>query len=265
MFVEKTTAVEEVQLVYDGTYEGLLTVVFECYRLKLTPTEIQVQGAPAKDLFANRHPLTITTDKTSAQRVAAGIAKYGGRQTASELYQVFLSENGQREMVVYQYLRLLFEQKKAINAHYHIDVVLQVSQLVKQMGREIHRMHAFVRFQELADGLYFAPIEPDFDVLPLAHQHFVKRYAAMRWCIYDIKRNYGLLYDGGPVQTVVLDMDFIGNTMQLPAEVLSANELTYQQLWKDYFKSTNITERKNLKLHLRHVPSRYWKYLTEKW
>ncbi|WP_317126561.1 DUF4130 domain-containing protein [Chryseobacterium nematophagum] len=26
-----------------------------------------------------------------------------------------------------------------------------------------------------------------------------------------------------------------------------------------------IIERKNLKLHIQHVPRRYWKYLTEKW
>ena len=35
-------------------------------------------------------------------------------------------------------------------------------------------------------------------------------------------------------------------------------------MWKDYFDSTNIKERKNMKLHIRHVPKRYWKYLSEK-
>ena len=45
---------------------------------------------------------------------------------------------------------------------------------------------------------------------------------------------------------------------------LDAQEALYDQLWKDYFKSTNIVERRNIKLHLQHVPKRYWKYLTEK-
>lgn len=31
-----------------------------------------------------------------------------------------------------------------------------------------------------------------------------------------------------------------------------------------HFKSTNITERKNTKLHVQHIPKRYWRYLTEK-
>jgi probable DNA metabolism protein len=42
------------------------------------------------------------------------------------------------------------------------------------------------------------------------------------------------------------------------------DESAYQYLWKNYFTSVNIVSRKNTKLHLRHIPKRYWKYLTEK-
>lgn len=38
----------------------------------------------------------------------------------------------------------------------------------------------------------------------------------------------------------------------------------YQKLWKQYFSSVNISARKNLKLHIQHMPRRYWKYLPEK-
>ena len=42
------------------------------------------------------------------------------------------------------------------------------------------------------------------------------------------------------------------------------DELVFQTLWRDYFKSTNIKSRKNMRLHIQHVPKRYWKYLSEK-
>ena len=45
---------------------------------------------------------------------------------------------------------------------------------------------------------------------------------------------------------------------------LNQTENAYQDLWRVYFKSTNIVERRNLKLHYQHVPLRYWKYLSEK-
>ena len=42
------------------------------------------------------------------------------------------------------------------------------------------------------------------------------------------------------------------------------DEAAYQTMWKAYFQAVTIPERRNLKLHLRHVPKRYWPYLTEK-
>ena len=47
-------------------------------------------------------------------------------------------------------------------------------------------------------------------------------------------------------------------------ELLNEKELHYQKLWIEYFDHTNIKERRNDKLHVQHVPKRYWKYLTEK-
>jgi probable DNA metabolism protein len=45
---------------------------------------------------------------------------------------------------------------------------------------------------------------------------------------------------------------------------LAENEVLYDQLWKDYFHSINIQERKNIKLHVQYLPKRYWRYLNEK-
>ncbi|HBK40409.1 MAG TPA: DNA metabolism protein, partial [Porphyromonadaceae bacterium] len=49
----------------------------------------------------------------------------------------------------------------------------------------------------------------------------------------------------------------------LDEEKLSSDETFFQQMWKEYFKSTTIKERINLKLQRQHMPRRYWRYLTE--
>jgi probable DNA metabolism protein len=46
--------------------------------------------------------------------------------------------------------------------------------------------------------------------------------------------------------------------------VYDEKESLYQELWKQYFDSVNIKARRNMKLHIQHVPKRYWKYLIEK-
>ena len=46
--------------------------------------------------------------------------------------------------------------------------------------------------------------------------------------------------------------------------IYDEQEDLYQSLWQTYFDSVNIKARKNMKLHIQHMPKRYWKYLIEK-
>ena len=142
--------------------------------------------------------------------------------------------------------------------------VLEISKIVKMVRREKHRMDAFVRFRETKEGLYFATIEPDFNVLPLNATHFKNRYADQKWLIYDLKRKYGLFYDLHTVETVQLDLAADVHLESKSNLFFSEKEQQFEVLWQNYFKSTNIKGRKNMKLHLQHVPRRYWKYLSEK-
>jgi len=100
--------------------------------------------------------------------------------------------------------------------------------------------------------------------LPLIISFFKKRFADQRWLIYDVKRRYGYLYDLRDIQEVTLS-DASNSNGDLAIQIeLDQQETHYQQLWKAYFKATNIVARKNIKLHVQHVPKRYWKYLVEK-
>ena len=120
-------------------------------------------------------------------------------------------------------------------------------------------MEAFVRFQKTGDGIYYSLVEPDYNVLPLISKHFEKRYADQSWLIYDGRRNYGIYYDLQSVATVQLQRSSEGDE-----HVFDVSEDKYQQLWKQYFRSVNIPARKNMRLHLQHMPRRYWKNLVEK-
>lgn len=131
------------------------------------------------------------------------------------------------------------------------------------MGREIHRLHAFVRFEKLEDGMFFAKVEPDFNVLPVSFKFFKDRYADQKWMIYDLKRKFGVVYDLKSTEFFYPEkeqLDLLKSSERFHHE----EEKKYQKLWQRYFTKTNIMERKNMKLHIQHVPKRYWKYLTEK-
>lgn len=139
--------------------------------------------------------------------------------------------------------------------------VIGMSQWAKQVGREKHRMEAFVRFKKAKDGLFLSLVRPDFNVLPIISRHFQERYQDQSWLIYDEQRNYGIYYDLRQMHQVEMNAEIIdpqiriGHSQSFSIE-LDDQELLYDQLWKDYFNSVNIQARKNMKLHIQYVPKR---------
>jgi probable DNA metabolism protein len=249
------------RLIYDGTFEGLLTAIFEVYERKLTHIKLEQGELYSTALFED--VIKITTDEARAGRVLKGLRKKLSATGIQRLYIAHMAEIANEDNNIAGFIRYAFDAVQNIEEDYGNKYVMRVSEIVGMMRRERHRMKAFVRFQKLKDDTFYAAVQPDFNVLPMLIKHFKNRYADQKWIIYDIKRSYGLYYDLHDTQFISLEFSSINK----PANVIAAfseDEGIYQHLWKNYFTSVNIPARKNTKLHLRHIPKRYWKHLTEK-
>ncbi|WP_426060943.1 TIGR03915 family putative DNA repair protein [Hymenobacter sp. B1770] len=247
---------------YDGTFEGLLTVLFTIYDWRAAPSSIQPEATAQTGLFAQ--PAHRETDEALATRVWDGLLKTMDHEARARLYHVFLSEDPERELLIFRYIDLALRTDRDISENYANADVRRIQRLAQQMFREKHRMEAFVRFEKSTDELFHATIDPDFDVLPLIAAHFTKRYADQRWLIYDRRRYYGLYYDLTHTDVVKFENSSAQTSTSVSATVLDEREPLFKLLWQSYFDHVNIPERKNLKLHRRHIPLRYWKYLSEK-
>jgi probable DNA metabolism protein len=252
-----------IRYVFDSTLEGLLTAIFEFYERK--PGSIQLIAAQHFEPVLLDEVLEITSDETKAKRVWDGLRKKIGNDWLLRFYKAFLSEDAATFQQLFNFACYIFDNPKGAEQNFGHPAVIAVTKMEHSVSRERHRMKAFIRFQETADGIFYAPVEPDFNVLPLISQFFRNRYADQRWIIYDLKRKYGLYYDLETVTEITLEQAPVMKTSAyLSQDLLHDKEQLYGLLWNDYFKSTNIPARKNMKLHIRHVPKRYWKYLTEK-
>ena len=249
-------------IVYNGSFEGLLCAVFDVYEYKFTDVNIVPAHKHQPSLFAEPH--IVHLDLCHSDRVWKGLQKKLTIEAQDQIHRSFLSEIDGIENVLLQYIQYVFASENFIEEDYSHAAVLTVSQTAKKVWREKHRMEAFVRFQRTADDLYYAIIEPDHNVLPLIAEHFKTRYADQRWMIYDARRRYGMYYDMNTVSSVQIQFsEAVANGTDV-SPVYDESEAIYQQLWKQYFKSVNIAARKNTKLHIQHMPRRYWKYLPEK-
>lgn len=237
---------------FDGSYGGFLSAVFEAYRIG-TPQPRFVHGqVQAPNLFGSDLP--VSTVGRHAARVERGLHRHGGAEVALRIHHAFLSEVPGIADTLWGYLRVLFAE--GVEA---ADNPLQpygpaVRAAARRTHRETHRMHAFVRFTEQADGTWGATIEPECHVLPLIGAHFRERFDSMRWVIVDARRHLGLFHEEGTLRMARAERF---------AEAHHANEQAWQHLWRAYYEAVNIPERENLRLRQRHIPKRYWAHLSE--
>lgn len=240
--------------IYDGSVNGLLSVIYATYNRPEKPDNIVTDDNFTAGLFIEA--IKVQTDHTHADKVATAIADKISTQALRHIYRCYLSELPNIEMDIYYYLRLGFKVGAQVDNYLHHQFVLNVHQNSEKVGKERHRLLGLVRFRCLENSLYYAPIEPDYNVLPLIAPHFVKRLADQNWVIHDLKRNMAALYNG---------KDWVLTELASDIELdYGEQETFYQNLWRDYFSSATVTSRLNPKLQRQFMPKRYWRHLIEK-
>ncbi len=184
-------------VLYEPSFEGWLSAVFYIYANRLQDDEalqLTAQDCYVPSLIAEA--TSVATDEDKAERVLTKLNKLLGRSGMRNLLWGFLSEKDNIGTTLFQVVKYAIDYpSRPIMEDLGNLNVLELVQTVKSVGREKHRMEAFVRFEHTTDDIYFARVEPDFNVLPLIGEHFRQRYQDQHWAIYDLTRNYGIYYD----------------------------------------------------------------------
>ena len=252
---------------FDGTFDGLLTAVFDAFALHQQPEMLMGKG-DVLPLFAEEvHPVTTADDK--AQRVWTGLEKQLQKEALRLISVSWLSELRELPSPLFHYICKVFRQKRDISHNFADADVLAVTNIARRVLHEQLRMKQFIRFQKAKDGTYLAVVSPDHNVLPLIIDHFQDRFNDQPWLIYDARRHYGYYYDGGKAVIHITfehedEVPFSLADGKLNDEVLSSDDHLLQDLWRTYFKAICIRERMNPRKQLSDMPRRYWKYMTEK-
>ena len=239
--------------VYDKTFEGLLTAVFDAYSRHSFPDLLLAEGEPF--LLFYDEAVTICTDDAKVDRVWKGLQKRLSAMALSVITVTWLSELPEADMLLFRYIRKAIDAPRTIELNFGDPDVLEVSKVWKKVTNERLRVIQFLRFQKAADGTFFAAVKPVYNVLPLTLPHLKDRFADQCWLLYDLKREYGYYYDLKEATEVRFE--------EKEAHLLSGL-LGEELMWKTYFKSIAIKERLNPKLHRQHMPARFWKYMPEK-
>ena len=242
-----------IHLLYDSSFEGFLTAVFITFERRYSQVIITPEYRHTPTLWDEEE--RVYTDPTKAQRVLKRIKTIWGTEGVTIVLQAFLSEEIAIENHLLEAIRLMIQYPEAdILENYGHKAIAHIRKAAKSVGREVHRVKEFVRFEQVGT-LYFAKIVPQYDVLPLVIPHFKARFSDQECILFDPDRAYGFYYDLKEVISFTPADKNFGKTAQLSDD--------YEQLWKTYFQHINISERKNTRYQLRNMPKRYWQYLPE--
>jgi probable DNA metabolism protein len=252
----------------DGTFGGLLSAYAVAYRRGALPAEVRLAGHPAPGaLFGEA--VRVGADAALAVRVERGLER-ARPGLVGRLHRAFLSERDGMEVSALRLIDAVANRGADAAEDWTFGPAVEVSRWSGRVGREAHRMEAFVRFERHADpsGVeaerYVAWARPEYHVLPIIGAHFEARYPTLAWRIVDVRRGLALVHTPEPERAPGAPASQIVPASALDLPDQAADEAHYQTMWRAYFRAVTIPERRNLKLHLRHVPKRYWPYLTEK-
>lgn len=176
------------------------------------------------------------------------------RPVAELVETVVCHRDPERYALLYRLIWRVLHGERALLEIPSDPLVHRLQIMRKAIGRELHKMHAFLRFRRTADPdgaeRFVAWFEPQHHILEAAAPFFVERFTSMAWSILT------------PLGALHWDRA----TLRLgpPARRADAPDGDdFESGWRDYYASTFNPARMNLRAMAAEMPKRYWRNMPE--
>ena len=196
-------------------------------------------------LFANEEALPEATPGVVAKRVPRDFVEIAEK--------VACHRDGERWDMLYRILWRLTHGEPHLLDVASDDDVHRLLMMEKAVRRDIHKMHAFVRFRRVeTEGTehFVSWHRPDHRIVRPATPFFARRFPNMHWTILT------------PDESAHWDLSELTFGPGVPADQApEADQL--EELWKTYYASIFNPARIKLKAMKKEMPVRHWKTLPE--
>ena len=234
-----------VSLAEEDDFEGWRDAARGLVLAGASPSEISWRVGDGGDLFAAAGPASAPP---SAERGAFSVP----RAFVDLARSAICHSDPERFALLYALLVRLRGAPRAIEDAAD-PLIRRLEGLAKAVRRDIHKMHAFVRFREVEDEdgpRFVAWFEPEHHIVRAGAPFFARRFAAMRWSI--LTPELSVHWDGerltespGATRADAPDGD--------PVEAV----------WKTYYASIFNPARLKVGAMLKEMPRKYWKNMPE--
>ena len=203
-------------------------------------TSWHVQGG-SRDLLADEAKTPVATRRFPVPRPFVDLAR-----------TAILHRDPERFALLYAMLLRLRADPRAI-ADAADPRLNRLEAMANAVRRDIHKMHAFLRFREVATQSgtrSIAWFEPENHIVRAAASFFAKRFANMHWSIL----------------TPALSLHWDGEALREGPGASKSDAPTgdpVEEVWKTYYSSIFNPARVNAGAMLKEMPKKYWKNMPE--
>jgi uracil-DNA glycosylase len=208
------------------------------------PDQVEWLEAGRSGSLFGEHAAAATANGTAAFNVPRSFVELAG--------VVALHKDPGRFALLYRLLWRLRDEPRLMSDALDADVA-RSSGMRKSVERDIHKMHAFVRFRETSgatNSFRIAWFEPEHHILEAAAPFFVRRFANFPWSI--LTPEHSAHWD-----THALSFGPGGRRSDAPAED------AHEDLWRTYYASIFNPARLKPTAMRQHMPKKYWRNLPE--
>jgi probable DNA metabolism protein len=175
------------------------------------------------------------------------------RAVAALVDLVICHRDPERYALLYSLLWRVLHGERALLEVQSDPLVHRLEICAKTVRRDLHKMHAFLRFRRLENGQderFIAWFEPDHYIVAATAEFFVDRFRGLVWSILT------------PVGSLHWDRQLL--TVGPPGKRADLPEGDgFEAGWSQYYESTFNPARLNPALMRKEMPEKYWRNLPE--
>lgn len=248
----------------EDTPEGIFTAVYDAgvsgYGHDFIRIQAQTPGLfENMDLFSEY--ITVETEPEKAYKVMRSVQDKISLEAYQSVMRTACSVDEDKANVIYHYIVSGFALGQRVTKALQIPWVQRVFEINRKILNEVHHYIEFIRFQEVQNEppVLLAVFEPQNHILALVTEHFADRLNPEHFIIYDGVHAEAAFHRAGGDW-------FIRRLDKEECKVLEALEQhneEYADLWRVFFDSIAVRERKNTDLQRNNMPLRYRNHMTE--
>lgn len=252
---------EEKYIICEDSLEGIFTAIYEAYALREGHEHIHIQIGEEDNYRLFAAYLYCQPDSVKTEKVVRTLRSRLGEEVYLTICRAAASFYPDKGEAVYRTVveGITGGSGRRTMENLRNSYISRTFELARRTSNEAHHEIEFLRFQELEQGILYAKIGPENNVLSFIMPHFAERLAPENFMIHDEKRGLFGVHPAKEKWYLVSGItDFLQDSLRW-----SQKELKYQELFTLFHKTIAINERKNTHLQQQMLPLRFQDYMVE--